>query len=41
MTTGKGEVWVTYAFTINQARELFRAKFYGKELASIVEAAHF
>lgn len=41
VTTGKGEVWVTFTLTMNQARIRFMATFPGSEIASIVEAKEF
>ena len=41
VTTGKGEVWVTYARTSSVAITAFLAKFPGSEVASIVEAEQF
>jgi hypothetical protein len=41
ITTGKGEVYITSAFSAYKAMTAFNKRFAGLEIASIVEAIEF
>lgn len=41
VTTGKGDVWVTYAGTNGRASSKFTKLFPGASIASIIEAQSF